>query len=181
MYCLVPVPPACGPGFYGAGCRLTCECGDMGKCDRFRGCVCKGRHGARCEREDRAPVVVSNLIDTELNAGIHHIVNCSATGRPAPLHREIILLKPDTTRIYAFDTDMVDDQTTSTFRVDKITERDTGRWICQVKTPAGQAQRYFMVIVQGKKITKSNFPKTQIIPSFRLQYFQWIISIEIDF
>ncbi|XP_045550061.1 tyrosine-protein kinase receptor Tie-2 [Salmo salar] len=139
---------ACGPGFYGAGCRLTCECGDMGKCDRFRGCVCKGRHGARCEREDRAPVVVSNLIDTELNAGIHHIVNCSATGRPAPLHREIILLKPDTTRIYAFDTDMVDDQTTSTFRVDKITERDTGRWICQVKTPAGQAQRYFMVIVQ---------------------------------
>uniref|UniRef100_A0A673Z5Y7 receptor protein-tyrosine kinase n=1 Tax=Salmo trutta TaxID=8032 RepID=A0A673Z5Y7_SALTR len=139
---------ACGPGFYGAGCRLTCECGDMGKCDRFRGCVCKGRHGARCEREDRAPVVVSNLIDTELNAGIHHIVNCSATGQPAPLHGEIILLKPDTTRIYAFDTDMVDDQTTSTFRVDKITERDTGRWICQVKTTAGQAQRDFMVIVQ---------------------------------
>ncbi|XP_038826891.1 tyrosine-protein kinase receptor Tie-2-like [Salvelinus namaycush] len=139
---------ACPPGFYGAGCRLTCECGDKGKCDRFRGCVCKGRHGARCEREDRAPVVVSNLIDTELNAGTHRIVNCSATGQPAPLHGEIILLKPDTTRIYAFDTDTVDDQTTSTFRVDKITERDTGRWICQVKTTAGQAEREFTVIVQ---------------------------------
>ncbi|KAM9519277.1 angiopoietin-1 receptor-like isoform 1-T1 [Salvelinus alpinus] len=139
---------ACPPGFYGAGCRLTCECGDKGKCDRFRGCVCKGRHGARCEREDRAPVVVSNLIDTELNAGTHRIVNCSATGQPAPLHGEIILLKPDTTRIYAFDTDTEDDQTTSTFRVDKITERDTGRWICQVTTTAGQAEREFMVTVQ---------------------------------
>ncbi|KAK6322894.1 hypothetical protein J4Q44_G00076860 [Coregonus suidteri] len=139
---------ACSPGFYGAGCKLTCECGDKGKCDRFRGCVCVGRHGARCEKEDRAPVVVSNLVDAELNAGIQYVVNCSATGQPAPLHREIILLKPDKTRIYAFDTDMVNDQTTSKFRVDKITERDTGRWICQVKTTAGQAEREFMVNVK---------------------------------
>uniref|UniRef100_A0A8C7NZC4 receptor protein-tyrosine kinase n=1 Tax=Oncorhynchus mykiss TaxID=8022 RepID=A0A8C7NZC4_ONCMY len=42
---------ACPPGFYGADCRLTCECGDKGHCDRFRGCVCVGRHGARCEKE----------------------------------------------------------------------------------------------------------------------------------
>uniref|UniRef100_A0A4W5KUC6 EGF-like domain-containing protein n=1 Tax=Hucho hucho TaxID=62062 RepID=A0A4W5KUC6_9TELE len=44
---------ACSPGFYGADCRLTCECGDKGKCDRFRGCVCVGRHGARCEKEGK--------------------------------------------------------------------------------------------------------------------------------
>ncbi|CDQ87306.1 unnamed protein product [Oncorhynchus mykiss] len=49
---------------------------------------------------------------------------------------------------YAFDTDMVNDQTTSKFRVDKITERDTGYWICQVKTTAGQAEREFMVNVK---------------------------------
>ncbi|XP_038839099.1 tyrosine-protein kinase receptor Tie-2 isoform X1 [Salvelinus namaycush] len=139
---------ACSPGFYGADCRLTCECGDKGHCDRFRGCVCVGRHGSRCEKEDRAPVVVSNLMDTELNAGVQYIVNCSATGQPAPLHSEIILLKPGKTRIYAFDTDMVNDQTTSKFRVDKITERDTGCWICQVKTTAGQAEREFMVNVK---------------------------------
>uniref|UniRef100_A0A673ZGX2 receptor protein-tyrosine kinase n=1 Tax=Salmo trutta TaxID=8032 RepID=A0A673ZGX2_SALTR len=139
---------ACSPGFYGADCRLTCECGDKGHCDRFRGCVCVGRHGSRCEKQDRAPVVVSNLMDTELNAGVQYIVNCSATGQPTPLHSEIILLKPGKTRIYAFDTDMVNDQTTSKFRVDNITERDTGCWICQVKTTAGQAEREFMVNVK---------------------------------
>uniref|UniRef100_A0A673ZFT9 receptor protein-tyrosine kinase n=1 Tax=Salmo trutta TaxID=8032 RepID=A0A673ZFT9_SALTR len=42
---------ACSPGFYGADCRLTCECGDKGHCDRFRGCVCVGRHGSRCEKQ----------------------------------------------------------------------------------------------------------------------------------
>ncbi|XP_064833309.1 angiopoietin-1 receptor-like isoform X2 [Oncorhynchus masou masou] len=139
---------ACPPGFYGADCRLPCECGGKGHCDRFRGCVCAGRHGARCEKEDRPPVVVSNLMDTEVNAGVQYIVNCSATGQPAPLHSEIVLLKPGKTRIYAFDTDMVNDQTTSKFRVDKITERDTGYWICQVKTSAGQAEREFMVNVK---------------------------------
>uniref|UniRef100_A0A6Q2ZNZ2 receptor protein-tyrosine kinase n=1 Tax=Esox lucius TaxID=8010 RepID=A0A6Q2ZNZ2_ESOLU len=124
----------CPPGYYGAGCKLRCQCDDTGRCDRFRGCVCPGRHGARCEREDRAPVVVSQLTDTELNSGIHYLVNCSATGQPAPLHGDIVLLKPDKTKIYAFDTDTVSNQTISQFKVDRITERDAGRWVCQVNT-----------------------------------------------
>lgn len=49
---------------------------------------------------DRAPVVVSNLMDTELNAGVQYMVNCSATGQPAPLHSEINLLKPGKIKIY---------------------------------------------------------------------------------
>ncbi|KAL0963219.1 hypothetical protein UPYG_G00351270 [Umbra pygmaea] len=138
----------CPPGFYGAGCKIRCECGNLGKCDRFRGCVCVGRHGARCEREDRAPVVVSKLTNAELNAGIHYMVNCSATGQPTPLHGQIVLLKPDKNKIYAFDSDTVNDQTVSKFKVDRVTERDTGRWICQVKTSAGQAETEFLVNVK---------------------------------
>ena len=45
---------ACPPQYYGAGCKLRCECGLKGKCDRFRGCVCPGRHGARCQRQGKA-------------------------------------------------------------------------------------------------------------------------------
>lgn len=48
------------------------------------------------------------------------------------------------------DTDTGDVQTTSSFKVDKITVRDTGRWICQVKTQAGQAEKEFMIHVKGK-------------------------------
>lgn len=43
------VIPACPAGYYGADCKQKCEC-EQGTCDRFRGCVCEGRHGARCER-----------------------------------------------------------------------------------------------------------------------------------
>uniref|UniRef100_A0A8C7VDK1 receptor protein-tyrosine kinase n=1 Tax=Oncorhynchus mykiss TaxID=8022 RepID=A0A8C7VDK1_ONCMY len=53
---------ACPPGFYGADCRLTCECGDKGHCDRFRGCVCVGRHGARCEKEARTAFISSTSL-----------------------------------------------------------------------------------------------------------------------
>ncbi|CAB1319164.1 unnamed protein product [Coregonus sp. 'balchen'] len=126
---------ACPPGFYGAGCKLKCECGDKGKCDRFRGCVCEGRHGAHCEREDRAPVVVSNLIDTELNAGIHHL---------------------------AFDTDTVDDQTTSTFRVDKITERDAGRWICQNPPVLNGSGPHHLVVLVNKEPYTGDGPVTSV-------------------
>ncbi|XP_035247971.1 tyrosine-protein kinase receptor Tie-2 [Anguilla anguilla] len=139
---------ACPPGFYGAGCKLRCECGGRGKCDRFRGCVCAGRHGSRCENEDQAPSVISSLLDTELNAGVVYMLNCTAQGYPAPLHGEIELIKPDKTRIYATDTDTVNNQTTSQFKVDKITVHDAGRWLCQVKTTAGQAEKDFIVTVK---------------------------------
>ncbi|XP_067114605.1 angiopoietin-1 receptor [Osmerus mordax] len=139
---------ACPPQYYGAGCKLRCECGVKGKCDRFRGCVCPGRHGARCERKDEAPVVIGHLMSTELNSGIEYIANCTATGQPVPLHGEIHLLKPDKTIIYPIDTDTGEVQTTSSFKVDKITVRDTGRWICQVKTQAGQAEKEFMIHVK---------------------------------
>lgn len=43
----------CAPGYYGAGCKLKCVCDKGGKCDRFRGCVCPGRHGAQCEKEGK--------------------------------------------------------------------------------------------------------------------------------
>uniref|UniRef100_A0AAZ3PJ56 receptor protein-tyrosine kinase n=1 Tax=Oncorhynchus tshawytscha TaxID=74940 RepID=A0AAZ3PJ56_ONCTS len=155
---------ACPPGFYGADCRLTCECGDKGHCDRFRGCVCVGRHGARCEKEDRPPVVVSNLMDTEVNAGVQYIVNCSVTGQPAPLHSEIMLLKPGKTRIYV-SVNLVPHLFVLFYTVDKITERDTGYWICQVKTTAGQAEREFMVNVKGRRKPASSSPPPSSPPS----------------
>ncbi|XP_041915335.1 tyrosine-protein kinase receptor Tie-2 [Alosa sapidissima] len=139
----------CPAGYYGAGCKLRCMCGGKGKCDRYRGCVCPGRHGSRCEGEDKPPVVVSTFRDTEeLNAGVVYAVNCSARGQPVPLHGDIILLKPDRTPVYALDTETVNDQTTSMFRVDKISVSDTGHWRCQVNTTAGQVGKDFLVIVK---------------------------------
>ncbi|XP_060769413.1 tyrosine-protein kinase receptor Tie-2 isoform X1 [Neoarius graeffei] len=138
---------ACAPGFYGAGCKLKCVCDKDGKCDRFRGCVCPGRHGARCEKEDKAPVIVS-LKDTELNSGAPYTIICSVHGQPAPLHGEIILLKPDKSIVYAMDTETVDNQSTSMFRVDKITVADNGRWVCQVKTTSVQVEKDFIVSVK---------------------------------
>ncbi|KAM6986254.1 angiopoietin-1 receptor [Aplochiton taeniatus] len=140
---------ACPEGYYGAGCRLKCECGEKGSCDRFRGCVCPGRHGTRCQKENRPPVIVSDLRDTELNSGFQYIVNCSATGEPVPLHGEIILLNPDKTIIKALDTGTVNGQTTSSFRVEQIKIRpDSGSWVCQVKTQAGQTEKIFTVNVK---------------------------------
>ncbi|KAG7481523.1 hypothetical protein MATL_G00067860 [Megalops atlanticus] len=43
---------ACPQGYYGAGCKLRCDCSGRGRCDPYRGCVCRGRHGTRCEHED---------------------------------------------------------------------------------------------------------------------------------
>ncbi|XP_051523231.1 tyrosine-protein kinase receptor Tie-2 [Myxocyprinus asiaticus] len=139
---------ACPVGFYGAGCKQKCECERGVKCDRFRGCVCAGWHGARCEKLDVRPVITSSLRDTELNAGAVYTVNCSASGQPAPLHGEITLLKPDKTTIYAVDTHTHNDQTTSMFRVEKITISDAGRWLCQLKTTNFQEEKEFMVNVK---------------------------------
>ncbi|KAG9354080.1 hypothetical protein JZ751_012204 [Albula glossodonta] len=139
---------ACPQGFYGAGCKLRCECGDQGKCDRFRGCVCFRRHGSRCEREAQAPTVVSNLGDTELNSGITVTINCTAQGYPPPLHGEIELIKPDKTTVYAVDSEIVNNQTTSQFKVDRITGQHAGRWACQVKTAAGHGRKDFIIHVR---------------------------------
>uniref|UniRef100_A0A8C1DRL3 receptor protein-tyrosine kinase n=1 Tax=Cyprinus carpio carpio TaxID=630221 RepID=A0A8C1DRL3_CYPCA len=138
---------ACPAGYYGADCKQKCEC-EQGKCNRFRGCVCEGRHGARCEKPDMRPVIVSSLRDIELNSGITYTVNCSASGRPAPLHGEITLVKPDKTTVYAVDTQTENDQTTSVFRVEKITVSVTGRWSCQVKTKHYQEEKEFIVNVK---------------------------------
>uniref|UniRef100_A0AAY4A4Q0 receptor protein-tyrosine kinase n=1 Tax=Denticeps clupeoides TaxID=299321 RepID=A0AAY4A4Q0_9TELE len=91
---------ACPEGYYGAGCKLSCQCGPKGKCDRFRGCVCPGRHGSRCENEGNVNKVDITLRDVELNSGSLYEVNCTATGHPAPLHGEIMLVKPDKTPVY---------------------------------------------------------------------------------
>ncbi|XP_062844515.1 angiopoietin-1 receptor [Trichomycterus rosablanca] len=139
---------ACPSGYYGAGCKQMCVCGNGGRCDRFRGCVCPGRHGARCEKEDKAPEIMSSLNDVELNLGAPFTVNCSARGRPAPLHGEILLLKPDRTISYAVDTETMNDQSTSIFKVDKIRRADSGRWLCQVKTTSVQVEKDFKVTVK---------------------------------
>ncbi|KAI1904886.1 hypothetical protein AGOR_G00010280 [Albula goreensis] len=138
----------CPQGFYGAGCKLRCECGDQGKCDRFRGCVCFRRHGSRCEKEAQAPTVVCNLGDTELNSGITVTINCTAQGYPPPLHGEIELIKPDKTTVYAVDSEIVNNQTTSQFKVDRITGQHAGRWACQVKTAAGHGRKDFIIHVR---------------------------------
>ncbi|XP_076867475.1 angiopoietin-1 receptor isoform X2 [Brachyhypopomus gauderio] len=139
---------ACPPGYFGADCKLKCACQGGGKCDRFRGCVCPGKHGVHCEKEDVAAVIVSSLRDMELNTGASFTVNCSAQGQPAPLHGEILLLKPDKTIIYALDTETVNEQSTSTFRVESITLSDAGRWHCQVKTTSVQVEKDFNVNIK---------------------------------
>ncbi|XP_050965741.1 tyrosine-protein kinase receptor Tie-2 [Labeo rohita] len=138
---------ACPDGYYGADCKQKCEC-KWGKCDRFRGCVCPDRHGSRCEKPDMKPVIVSSLRDIELNSGAPYTVNCSASGQPAPLHGEITLVKPDKTTVYVVDTQTENDQTTSTFRVEKITVSAAGRWLCQVKTRSYQEEKEFIVNVK---------------------------------
>ncbi|XP_027000255.2 tyrosine-protein kinase receptor Tie-2 [Tachysurus fulvidraco] len=138
----------CAPGYYGAGCKLKCVCDMRGYCDRFRGCVCAGRHGARCEKEVKAPDIVSNLKDTELNSGAPYAVNCSVNSKPAPLHGEIILLRPDKNIVYPADTETVDHQSTSMFRVDGITRADDGRWVCQVNTTGVRVEKGFSVRVK---------------------------------
>ncbi len=50
--------------------------------------------------KDTRAVIVSSLRDIELNSGATYAVNCSASGRPAPLHGEITLVKPDKTTVY---------------------------------------------------------------------------------
>ncbi|KAK9975468.1 hypothetical protein ABG768_023507 [Culter alburnus] len=137
----------CPSGYYGADCKQKCEC-DQSECNRFRGCVCAGRHGARCESPDTRPVIVSSPRDIELNSGVTYMVNCSASGQPAPLHGEITLVKPDKTTVYAVDTQTEKNQTTSTFMVENITVSAAGRWLCQVKVKHFQEEKEFMVIVK---------------------------------
>lgn len=50
----------------------------------------------------------------------------------------------------AVDTETVDNQSTSMFRVDGITRADDGRWVCQVKTTGVQVEKSFRVRVKGK-------------------------------
>ncbi|XP_069043466.1 angiopoietin-1 receptor isoform X2 [Lepisosteus oculatus] len=140
---------ACPEGYYGADCQMKCECGSQGNCDRFRGCVCKDRHGTHCEREDAVPEVISSLSDTELNAGISYWgTSCAATGYPPPLHGDIVLQKPCKTIVKPKDTETLSNQSTAHFWVEKITLRDSGKWMCQVKTAAGQKVKYFKVNVK---------------------------------
>ncbi|KTF89915.1 hypothetical protein cypCar_00028747 [Cyprinus carpio] len=154
---------ACPDGYYGADCKQKCEC-KLGKCNRFRGCVCEGRHGAHCEKPDTRPVIVSSLRDIELNSGVRYTVNCSASGRPAPLHEEIALVKPDKTTVYAVDTQMENDQTTSTFTVEKITVSAAGRWSCQVKNKHYQEEKEFIVNVKAATSLVSVPPQPQNPP-----------------
>lgn len=58
-----------------------------------------------CFLPDEAPVIVSSLKDTELNSGAPYTVNCSVNGKPAPLHGEIILLRPDKNIVYVRSSD----------------------------------------------------------------------------
>lgn len=50
----------------------------------------------------------------------------------------------------AADTETVDDQSTSMFRVDRIAMADDGRWVCQVKTTSVQVEKDFIVSVKGE-------------------------------
>uniref|UniRef100_A0A672RK19 receptor protein-tyrosine kinase n=1 Tax=Sinocyclocheilus grahami TaxID=75366 RepID=A0A672RK19_SINGR len=153
---------ACPAGYYGADCKQKCEC-EQSKCSRFRGCVCEGRHGARCEKPDTRPVIMSSLRDIELNSGVTYTVNCSASGRPAPLHGEITLVKPDKTTVYVSLTE--NDQTTSAFRVEKISVSAAGRWSCQVKTKHYQEEKEFIVNVKGEILQSSPRPVSISLPA----------------
>uniref|UniRef100_A0AAR2IQB9 receptor protein-tyrosine kinase n=1 Tax=Pygocentrus nattereri TaxID=42514 RepID=A0AAR2IQB9_PYGNA len=126
----------CPPGYYGADCKQKCMCDKGGRCDRFRGCLCPGRHGAHCEKEGKITTLKTKAF--VLNSGVAYSVNCTARGQPAPLHGEILLLKPDKNILY----------TTSMFKVDNITVAHCGRWLCQVKTTSIQVEKGFIVNVK---------------------------------
>lgn len=215
---------ACPSGYYGADCKQKCVC-ERGECNRFRGCVCAGMHGARCETpgenhfnskrvklscvsgiyglnpclhvvssKDTRPVIMSSLRDIELNSGVTHTINCSASGQPAPLHGEITLVRPDKSTLYvsciavtsslqcfstslcpliseksdslfcfsqAVDTQTENNQTTSTFSLEKNTLSAAGRWLCQVKTKNFQEEKEFMVTVKGEILQPSPFLSQQ--------------------
>lgn len=138
----------CSDGYYGAGCKQACNCKLGGKCDRFRGCVCAGRHGASCERPEKRPIIMSDLRDVEINAGVEYRVNCSAVGQPAPLHGEISLLKPDKSPLYTLDTLTESNQTMSMFKAEKMVISDSGRWSCHVKTKNFHETKEFLVKVK---------------------------------
>nr|AAI63579.1 Endothelium-specific receptor tyrosine kinase 2 [Danio rerio] len=137
---------ACPDGYYGAGCTQKCVCA-KGRCDRFRGCVCAGRHGSRCEEADSSPVI-SHLRDVEINTGVELSVNCSASGRPAPLHGDITLITANRTTIAAVDTHTLNDQSTSVFRVQQVRVSSAGRWRCQVNNTHAQVEDEFTVEVK---------------------------------
>lgn len=61
----------------------------------------------------------------------------------------------------AVDTQTENDQTTSTFRVEKITLSAAGRWLCQVKTKTFQEEKEFMVNVKGEILQPSSFLSQQ--------------------
>lgn len=54
------------------------------------------------------------------------------------------------------DTETENHQSTSVFRVDRITVADGGRWVCQVKTTSVQVEKDFVVSVKGEP-SKSMF------------------------
>ncbi|MBN3295529.1 TIE2 protein, partial [Amia calva] len=150
---------SCPSGYYGADCKLRCQCGNHGFCDRFRGCQCGNKHHPLCEKEgilEKAPKVINSIEEVELNAGISYTMSCAVTGYPLPLHGEILLIKPDTTILHPIDTKISNQQSTSQFKVEKITVRDEGRWMCHVETASGKEEKIFTVNV--KVPPKPQFP-----------------------
>uniref|UniRef100_A0A4W3HM33 receptor protein-tyrosine kinase n=1 Tax=Callorhinchus milii TaxID=7868 RepID=A0A4W3HM33_CALMI len=139
---------ACDPGFYGPGCQLRCECDNEGTCDSFRGCLCpQGWHGLHCEKEgvgNMPPQVVNTIDNIEVNSGITLHLNCTATGRPLPIHGNIHLIKPSGRETLTHPIN----QTITSFEVPLIHRSDSGEWLCSVQTAAGIADRPFNISVK---------------------------------
>ncbi|XP_060695864.1 tyrosine-protein kinase receptor Tie-2 [Hemiscyllium ocellatum] len=146
---------ACDPGFYGADCRLKCDCVNGGECDRFEGCLCPvGWQGLHCEKEGFGEVpfqLVSPSSSIEANAGVTLELNCTATGYPLLVHGDIQLLTPHGNKVNPTTTKTIMHpvkQTITFFEVLKISPKDSGNWICRVKTPNRVAVRPFKVSVK---------------------------------
>ncbi|XP_029462343.1 angiopoietin-1 receptor isoform X2 [Rhinatrema bivittatum] len=144
---------ACQSEFYGPDCKLKCQCSKRGTCDRFSGCLCPpGWRGVHCESEGEAdvpPEIVELPEHVEVNAGLENfMINCTATGQPAPTLEEFKLLKQDGTVFQPVEVREEKKGSVAQFLVNKTQQRDSGVWICSVETVAGMAERPFTVVVK---------------------------------
>ncbi|XP_030050034.1 angiopoietin-1 receptor isoform X1 [Microcaecilia unicolor] len=144
---------ACESEFYGPDCKLKCQCSQGGTCDRFKGCLCPpGWRGVHCESEGEAyvsPQIVELPEHVEVNSGIEHfMINSTATGRPAPVLEEFKLSKQDGMVFQPVAIREEKKGSVALFQVNKTQPRDSGVWICSVKTVAGMAEKSFSVSVK---------------------------------
>ncbi|TSL28302.1 Tyrosine-protein kinase receptor Tie-2 [Bagarius yarrelli] len=136
----------CGEGRFGKMCKERCmdgKCRSLVFCLRDPyGCSCaSGWKGLNCS-EACAPGFYG--AGCKLKCVCDNAGKCDRfRGCSRSLPTVFVLMLDQ-----AVDTETVETQSTSVFRVDKITRADDGRWMCQVKTTGVQVEKGFRVSVK---------------------------------